>query len=120
MNLSIRALAVAATADSLTSPAYPDFMAPPVMDTRAPGQFNTNPLAALYPTTAAIPGMFKFETGLTDTGRVIAIAMTFNSKLIVIGMVYNHRSLADTNPATGLPFNAANLYNSGNFILFEK
>ncbi len=120
MNLSIRALAAASTGDSLASPAYPDFTAVPVMDTRAPGQFSTNPLAALYPTTAAIPGMFKLETGLVDTGRVIAIAMTFNSKLIVIGMVYNHRSSADTNPATGLPFNAANLYNTGNFILFEK
>ncbi len=120
MNLSIRALAAAATADSLTSPAYPDFTAVPAMDSRAPGPFNTNPLATLYSTTAAIPGMFKFETGLTDTGRVIAAAMKFNNKLIVIGMVYNHRSSADTNPATGLPFSSANLYNTGNFILFEK
>ncbi len=123
MNLSVRALSAVTTADSLTSPAYPDFTGIPVKDSRAPGPFSTNPLAMdspTYPTVASIPGTFKFEAGLTDTGRVIAVAMIFNNKLIVVGMVYNHRSTFDTNPATGLNFNQDNLYNTGNFILFEK
>lgn len=120
MNLNIRALATTTTTGSLSAPAYPDFTSTPVMDTRAPGAFSTNPLAVIYPTAASIPGMFKFETGLVDKGRVIAAAMKFNNKLIVIGMVYNHRSISDINPATGSFFNTDNLYNTGNFILFEK
>ena len=120
MNLNIRALATTTTIGSMTSPAYPDFTTTPVMDASAPGPFSSNPLAATYPTTASIPGMFKFETGLADKGRVIAVAMKFNNKLIVTGMVYNHRDTSDTNPATGLNFSENNLYNTGNFILFEK
>jgi hypothetical protein len=119
MNLNVRSLSTNAAVGSLSAPAYPDFTAAPEMAAGA-GTFNANPLAASYPTTASIPGMYKFETGLTDTGRVIAAAMKYNDKLIVVGMVYNHRTTSDTNPATGMNFEQNNLYNTGNFILFER
>ncbi len=99
-------------ADTTTDPAYPDF-------SLAPSGYNASTMFATYPSPSDIPGLFKFE-GFTDTGRVIMIAMKFNNKLIGIGMVYNFRNTGDTNPATGNPFTTDGLYNTGNFILFEK
>ncbi|VAW51011.1 hypothetical protein MNBD_GAMMA05-2358 [hydrothermal vent metagenome] len=108
-NLSIMQLD---TADSMTNPAYPDF-------TAVPATYDASTLSMTYATPNDIPGLFKFDN-LTDGGRVIMAAMKFNDKVIGIGMVYNHRDAGDTNPANGNPFPDPNLYNTGNFILFEK
>lgn len=104
------------SASLASSPAYPDF-------TVAPSGYTStsNPLATDYPAPADIPGLFKFDGNvLGDTGRVILAAMKFNGKVIGIGLVYDYRTTADINPVTGANFTAAGLYNTGNFILFEK
>lgn len=100
------------TGDSMTNPAYPDF-------TAVPTTYDASVLSATYATPNDIPGLFKFDN-LSDGGRVIMAAMKFNDKIIGIGMVYNYRTTFDTNPADGNPFASDNLYNTGNFILFEK
>jgi hypothetical protein len=102
------------TASGLTPPAYADF-------TVAPTGYTGSPLATTYPTPNDIPGLFKFGK-LFDKGRVIVAAMKFNNKVIALGMVYNYRDAGFSfkNPATGNPFPGPGLYNSGNFILFEK
>lgn len=112
LTVNIKALATTATA---TSPAYPDFTVAPT------GYTSTNPtLATTYPTPAAIPGMFKLDGALADTGRVIMAAMKFNGKVIGVGMVYNYRTTSETNPSTGANFTSDGLYNTGNYILFER
>lgn len=102
------------TASGLIAPAYADF-------TTAPAGYSSSSLATTYPTPNDIPGLFKFGK-LPDSGRVITAAMKFNNKVIALGMVYNYRdnSFSFTNPSTGSPFTGPGLYNSGNFILFEK
>ncbi len=109
---SIMALATPAT---VVAPAYPDFSVAPT----APGDYTATNLYMDYASPAAIPGLFKLD-GMTDSGRVIIAAMKFNSKVIGVGMVYNWRTMADTNPADGNLFSADGLYNTGNFIIFEK
>jgi hypothetical protein len=112
LTANIKALATPATA---TSPAYPDFTVAPS------GYTSTNTvLATDYSAPAAIPGLFKLDGALTDTGRVVMAAMKFNGKVIAVGMVYNYRTTYDTNPATGTTFPSDGLYNTGNYILFEK
>ncbi len=100
------------TTATLTNPAYPDFSI-------APPTYNATVLSASYATPNDIPGLFKLDN-LSDTGRVIIAALKFNDSVIGIGMVYNYRNTADINPATGNPFPENNLYNTGNFILFER
>ena len=112
LTINIKALATAAT---VTSPAYPDFSVAPIGYTSA-----TTSLATTYPTPAAIPGMFKLDGALTDTGRVIMAAMKFNGKVIGVGMVYNYRTMSEINPSTGTYFTSDGLYNTGNYILFER
>ena len=63
--------------------------------------------------------MFKIDDPV-DEGRVIIAAMKFGGKVVGIGMVYNYRTTGETNPSTGAAFAAAGLYNTGNFILFER
>lgn len=111
ISLNIKALATPAT---ISSPAYPDFTVAPIGYTSS-----STVLATDYATPAVIPGLFKLD-GLTDTSRVILAAMKYNGKLIAVGMVYNYRTMSQTNPATGSLFSADGLYNTGNFILFEK
>jgi len=116
MNLKVQALG---TLSTISSPGYPDF-------TVAPAGYGASPLAATYAVPSDIPGLFKLDgdlldrNGSPDSGRIILAAMNFNSKLIIIGMNYNYRTTKDKNPATGTNFNTANLYNTGNFVLFEK
>ncbi|MGB5398197.1 MAG: hypothetical protein WBN96_13700 [Gammaproteobacteria bacterium] len=111
---SIMALATPA---SVTAPAYPDFSVAP---TTAPGgNYTSTNLYMDYASPAAIPGLFKLD-GMADSGRVIIAAMKFNSKVIGVGMVYNWRNMGDPNPATGGSFTQDGLYNTGNFIIFEK
>ena len=100
------------TPSGLTSPAYADF-------TAVPAGYGSAVLASDYPTPKDIPGLFKIGR-LTDKGRVLLAAMKFNDKIIAMGMVYNFRDTADTNPSTGAAFVSPGLYNTGNFILFEK
>ena len=110
--LSLKALATAGTS---MSPPYPDF-------TAVPAGYALAPLsgASEYPSPAAIPGLFKLD-GLSDDGRVIIAAMKFDDKVIAVGMVYNYRTMSDPNPATpGINFASDGLYNTGNFLLFEK
>ncbi len=100
------------TADTMTNPAYPDF-------TVVPTNYDASVLSATYATPNDIPGLFKLDN-LSDNGRVIMAAMNFNNKVIGIGMVYNYRDTSEINPADGNPFAENNLYNTGNFILFER
>jgi len=81
--------------------------------------YSSNVLSADYATPADIPGLFKLDNP-SDDGRVVLAAMKYNSKVIAVGMVYNYRTSYETNPATGMAFNPDGLYNTGNFILFEK
>ncbi|MCW9047521.1 MAG: hypothetical protein OQK46_05525 [Gammaproteobacteria bacterium] len=108
-SLDINALGIAATA---SNPTYPDFNV-------APAGYPANALAIDYATPTNIPGLFKIDNP-SDNGRVIIAAMLFNDKVIAVGMVYNLRNTGDTNPATGNPFETEGLYNTGNFLLFEK
>jgi len=100
------------TPSALTSPAYPDF-------STVPTGYGSSLLYATYNTPKDIPGLFKIGKFL-DKGRVILAAMKFNNKVIAIGMTANYRDTNDTNPSTGNPFGGPGVYNSGNFILFEK
>ncbi len=101
------------TATGMTNPTDADF-------STSPAGYSSSPLATAYPTTKDIPGLFKLGK-LFDSGRVILAAMKFNNKVIAIGMVYNYRDPGYfNNPSTGNPFTGPGLYNSGNFILFEK
>jgi len=106
---SIQALATTAT---VTGPPYPDF-------TVAPAGYGASALAVDYATPSAIPGMFKLDN-LSDAGRVILAAMKFNGKVVAVGMVYNYRTTSEINPATGTNFAADGLYNTGNFLIFER
>ena len=108
-NSNLKALATAAT---VTAPAYPDF-------TIAPTGYPAAALSTSYPTPDVIPGLYKIDS-LSDTGRIVLAAMLFDSKVIGIGMVYNYRTTADLNPSTGVAFTANGLYNTGNFLLFER
>ena len=77
-------------------------------------------LATTYPTPKDIPGLFKVgKLPAGDSGRVVLAAMKFDSKLIAVGMVYNYRDNTFSS-TTGTSFVGPGLYNSGNFILFEK
>lgn len=100
------------TPSASTSPAYADF-------STVPTGYGSSPLQAAYKTPKDIPGLFKLGK-LSDKGRVILAAMKFNNKVIAIGMTANYRDTNDTNPSTGTPFVGPGVYNSGNFILFEK
>ncbi len=100
------------THSALTSPAYADF-------TTSPTGYSSSPLATAYPAPKDIPGLFKLGK-LLDKGRVILAAMKFNNKVIAICMTANYRDTNDTNPSTGNSFASPGVYNSGNFILFEK
>lgn len=95
-----------------TSPAYPDFSV-------APSGYGSTTLATSYASPADFPGMFKLDNP-PDNGRVIFAGMKFNGKVIGVGMVYNYRTMTDINPATGTYFSSDGLYNTGNFLLFEK
>jgi hypothetical protein len=112
MTAYIQALA---TTGTVTSPAYPDFSVAPSGYTST-----ATPLALDYAAPADIPGLFKIDGVYTDTGRVILAAMNYNGKLIAVGMVYNYRTTSDIDPSTGAAFSSDGLYNTGNFILFEK
>lgn len=101
-----------ATPSTDTNPAYPDF-------TISPPGYGASVLSDTYPNPSAIPGLFKLG-GLYDDGRVIIAAVKYNSKVIGVGMVYNYRTTSDTNPASGVNFGANGLYNTGNFIIFER
>ncbi len=107
--LAINALATPAAA---LNPPYPGFGV-------APAGYASTTLAADYATPAVIPGMFKIDDPV-DEGRVIIAAMKFGGKVVGIGMVYNYRTTGDTDPSTGVGFAADGLYNTGNFILFER
>jgi len=104
-----------AAASTDTAPDYPVF-------TSATDYGAYSLLAGDYPAPTDIPGLFKLDgldsTG--DTGRVVMAAMKFSGKVIAVGMVYNWRTTSEENPATGSAFAADGLYNTGNFLLFEK
>ncbi len=101
-----------ATTSSLSNPAYPDF-------STVPADYNASVMSVSYTAPTDFPGLFKLDN-LSDNGRIIIAAMKFSGKVIGIGMVYNYRTTADINPADGNPFPEDNLYNTGNFLLFEK
>jgi len=108
-NLDIMSLSTAATS---AAPAYPDF-------TTSPAGYAASVLSATYSDPSAIPGLFKLDK-LGDSGRVVMAVMKFGGKVIGVGMVYNYRRMIDINPATGVNFSADGLYNTGNFIIFER
>ena len=99
-----------------TSPSYPDFSVAP-----ASGTYSSNTtLQPTYPTPDSLPGLFRIDGALADTGRVVLAAAKLNGKVVAFGFVYNWRDSGQTNPATGSPFSPDGLYNTGNFILFER
>ena len=98
--------------DNMTTPSYPSF-------TSAPIDYASNTLSSVYTTPSNILGLYKLD-GLNDEGRVILSALKHNGKVVLLGTVYNHRTIADINPATGRNFRENALYNTGNFILFER
>lgn len=111
-NLTIKTLTTPAT---VINPPYPDF-------TVAPVGYGASPLASSFATADLLPGTFKIDQ-LDDSGRIILAAMKFNNKVIAIGMVYNFRTMSDIDPSAGdgvTTFSENGLYNTGNFILFEK
>ncbi len=115
LHLKVQALG---TSSTITSPGYPDF-------TVTPANYNSA-LVGTYATPSDFPGLFKLDgqlldkNGSPDAGRVILAAMKFNNKLIIVGMNYNYRTRHDINPGTGIGFKDPGIYNTGNFILFEK
>jgi len=102
------------TSDSMTAPAYPNFGV-------VPSGYSTSTLSSTYATADTIPGIYKFD-GLDDNGRVIMAAMKHNGKVILLGMVYNYRNTGDIDPRsdTNATFGENGLYNTGNFIGFER
>ena len=109
LSSTIMALGTPATA---TNPTYPDF-------TVSPTGYSTSTLAMSYANPAVIPGLFKLDN-LSDAGRTIFAGMKFSGKVIGVGMVYNFRTTSEINPSTGTNFTADGLYNTGNFLLFER
>ena len=105
------------TVDTVTAPPYPDFTVTPPDYAAA-----TSVLRTSYPTPDDIPGLFKMD-GSSDSGRVVLSAMKFGSKVIAIGVVYNYRDTfqIDHRISGGVTnFSQAGLYNTGEFILFER
>lgn len=99
-----------------TSPSFPDFSVAP-----ASGTYSANTtLQPTYPTPDSFPGFFRIDGATSDTGRVMLAAAKLNGKVVAFGFVYNWRDSGQTNPATGSPFSPDGLYNTGNFILFER
>lgn len=112
--VDIRSLTNAAS--SASNPAFPDFSVPP-----ASGTYATNTtLQPTYPTPSVFPGLFRIDGTLSDSGRVMLAAAKLNGKVVAFGFVYNWRDSSQTNPATGSPFSPDGIYNTGNFILFER
>lgn len=105
------------TTSAMASPAYPDMTAAPTTGSFA---YSANALQATFANPAAMPGMFRIDSGLGDSGRVMLIAAKLNSKVVAFGFVYNWRTSGQTNPSTGAPYSPDGLYNTGNFILFER
>jgi len=99
-----------------TNPSFPDYSVAPASGTYAA---NTT-LQPVYATPSTFPGMFRIDGGLSDSGRVMMAAAKLNGKVVAFGFVYNWRDSGQTNPATGSPFSPDGLYNTGNFILFER
>lgn len=93
------------TPSSVTNPGYPDFSV-------VPTGYDMSTLAGSFPSPASIPGMFKVDVPI-DTGRVVLAAMKFHGKVIAVGVGYNWRDAGSAFPYSGL-------FNTGNFILFEK
>ena len=100
------------TTDSMITPAYPDFSG-------LPTGYSVSTLSSTYTSAESIPGLYKLD-GLNDSGRVILSGMKHNNKVILLGMVYNYRDTGDINPSTSANFSEDGLYNTGNFILFER
>jgi hypothetical protein len=99
-----------------TSPAFPDMTVAPASGTYS---LNTT-LQPEFPSPATLPGLFRIDGALADTGRVLLMAAKLNGKVVAFGFVYNWRDNSQVNPATGFPFTPTGLYNTGNFILFER
>ena len=99
-----------------TNPSFPDFSQAPSV-----GNYSNNTiLQPGYPVPDSLPGLFRVDGTLSDTGRVILAAAKLNGRVVAFGFVYNWRTTGQTNPATGAPFASNGLYNTGNFILFER
>lgn len=100
---------VTTTSWEAVSPSYPIFTSSVSAYTDS-----ANTLKDTYATPSAIPGLFVLDgtsQNGSDTGRVFAIAMKSNNKVLMFGSSYNHREVS-----TG----TYNLANSGAFIAFEK
>jgi hypothetical protein len=100
------------TPTTVSTPPYPDFSV-------SPSGYSASVLATSYPAPDNIPGLFKLD-GSTDGTQLVLAAMKFGGKVIAVGMGYHYRTTAEIDPVTGLPYPADGLYNSGNFLLFEK
>jgi hypothetical protein len=105
--------ALSNTTNTATAPAFPDF-------TAAVTNYSNNiTLQPTYSTVAAIPGLFRIEGTYSDTGRVIVAFMNSGGKTIGFGAVYNYRTAGMSKP-DGSTYSSNGIYNTGNFLLFEK
>lgn len=114
INLSLKPFSDATSA--ATNPAYPSFTAAPTNYT------NNTGIRPNYATPSVFPGMFRIDNAdnfASDTGRVLLAGMKYNNKVIAFGVVYNWRTTGMTKP-DGSNFGSNNLYNTGNFLLFER
>ncbi len=112
----LRALSNATSA--LTAPAFPNFAGVPVA---GPHAYSLNSLSGnpSFATPSAFPGMFRVDGSMGgDTGRVMLAAAKLNNKVVGFGFTYNFRANGATNPKGGTY--SAGVYNTGNFIIFER
>lgn len=105
--------ALSNTTNTATAPAYPNFTS------IGSGTYSNNSLSSTYANPSTIPGLFRVEGSFADTGRLVIAFMKVNGKILGFGAVYNYRT-AGTIPTTGITYSTNGMYNSGNFILFEK
>lgn len=103
--------------DGASTPAYPDFTTV-AEDQNASVSANTNPLQSDYNTPNDLPGFFKIDN-TSGTGRHIVAAVIINNKVIAFGSSYKYKTPFETNPITGMPYEAG-YYIVGNWLMFEK
>lgn len=108
-------LTASSSASTATSPSYPNFNS-------AVTGYSANSLQSTYANPAALPGMFYIDGGYgVDSGRVIVSFMRSGGKVIGIGTVYNYRSAGNTiTVGSQGTYTQSGIYNTGNFLVFEK
>lgn len=71
--------------------------------------WSTNPMAAAFPTVSTIPGLFVITPETGDRGKVVFAATKSGGKVIMLGAIYNVRTISAQN----------RFVNTGAFLFFE-